>query len=175
MIKRHQDASEHMNEEQRVSWVVSPPTPNKQEDSEGCIAGIYPVPSWLRTPCPRSFLLNSVIPTIIPRSLDAALHPVSTMRKTNTQLSSYFLPGLHALAWSWLHGSLVKWKCECSFILPGEASALPECGHAVKREIIEYCSTAASLVAHHQAKCHSSCCSSIHPLWFQMPIKTVNS
>lgn len=55
MIKRHQDASEHMNEEQRVSWVVSPPTPSKQEDSEGCIAGIYPVPSWLRTHLSQKF------------------------------------------------------------------------------------------------------------------------
>lgn len=123
--------------------------------------------------CPRSLVFNSVITMIIPCFLAAALDPVFTMGRTKAFL--ILSTRAHALAWSWLHGSRVKWKRECSFILPGGTSALPEYGHAVKREITEHPSTASSSVAHHQAKCHSSWCSSVHPLWFQIPIKIVNS
>ena len=35
--------------------MVSSPTLNKQEDSEGCITGIYTVPSWLRTHLSQKF------------------------------------------------------------------------------------------------------------------------
>ena len=169
MIKRYQNASERMNEEQRMSWVVSPPTLNKQEDSEGCITGTDT--SLLRTHfCQKFNFEQSSQVSWMQLSIQ---HPL--WERPPHIFPPTFFPGLHALAWSWLHGSLVKWKCEWPFFLPGETSALPECSHTVKREIIEYCFIAASSVAHHQAKCHSSWCSSIHPLWFQIPIKTVNS
>lgn len=47
--------SEDLNEEGRVSWVVSPAILNKQEDSEGCVTGIYTVPDWLITHLAQNF------------------------------------------------------------------------------------------------------------------------
>lgn len=49
MTERHQMPSEDLNQEWSVSWVVSPPTLNKQEDSIGFSIGIYIVPGRLIT------------------------------------------------------------------------------------------------------------------------------
>lgn len=65
-----------------------------------------------------------------------ALESVFIMVISEAQLSFYFLPSSQFS---------VKWRHECSFILPGETSALPECGRAVKREITDYCSAACFL------------------------------
>lgn len=113
MIKRYQNASERLNEEQRMSWVVSPPTLNKQEDSEGCITGIDT--SLLRPHfCQKFNFEQSSQVSWMQLSIQHLLweRPPHIFPPT-------FFTGLHALAWSWLHGSLVKWKCECPFSLPG--------------------------------------------------------
>lgn len=117
----------------RVSWVISPPTLTKQEDSEGCSIGIYTVAGWLRTHLCQNFNFELSHATGTPQFLGAALVPMSIMGETRAQLSSYLLWGLHVLAWSWLPISLVKQKCECFPTRPGETSALPESGHAGER------------------------------------------
>ena len=150
-----------------MSWVVSPPTLNKQEDSEGCITGTDTVPSLLETHFFQKFNFEqSSHVSWMQLSIQLPLR-----ERPPHSFPPTFFPRLHALAWSWLHGSLVKWKCEWTFFLPGGIICPPWVQpYCEKRDYL-----AASSVAHHQAKCHSSWCSSIHPLWFQIPIKTVNS
>lgn len=143
---------EDLNEECRVSWVISPPTLNsKRTLNDVCSIGIYTIHGWPITHLGQKFNFELIHtyshPTFPGCSFSSSVH------YGKDQCTAFLLLSTraNALAWSWLHGSLVKWKCECFFILPGETSALPESGHAVKREILEYCSTATSSVAEHQA------------------------
>lgn len=113
--------------------MVSPPTLNKQEDSEGCITGTDTVPSLLRTHFFQKFNFEQsshVSWMHLPSSFHYGKdHHIAFLLLSSQGCMLWHDPDFMALQ---SNGSVSG-----PFFSQGETSALPECGHTAKREIIQ--------------------------------------